>query len=224
MKYIGQLLGGILLGINTLVVLLLWVCAYSPYVNPVAHPVLSCAGLAFPAFLIANVLFLLFWLVVYRRYALLPLLGFLCCYNAIRTYLPINIGGGDVPDGAIKVLSYNTKYFGDVQAHTKERPNAVLEYLANCGADIICMQEHAVLGKLKQKDVDYALRDYPYKKVHNSLSCYSRFPILSTQPIKFENTYNAAEIYRLKVNGDTLTVINNHLESNKLTDEDKEVY
>ena len=38
------------------------VCAYSPYIDPVAHPVWSCAGLAFPAFLIVNLLFLVFWL------------------------------------------------------------------------------------------------------------------------------------------------------------------
>ena len=31
----------------------------------------GCAGLAFPAFLIVNLLFLVFWLVIYRKYALL---------------------------------------------------------------------------------------------------------------------------------------------------------
>lgn len=62
MKYIGRFLGWILLGINLCMVVLLLVCAYSPYIDPVAHPVWSCAGLAFPAFLIVNLLFLVFWL------------------------------------------------------------------------------------------------------------------------------------------------------------------
>ncbi len=224
MKYIGQLLGWILLGINSLVVMLLWVCAYASYINPVDYPALSCMGLAFPIFLVANVLFLFFWLLVYRRYALLPLLGFICCLGAIRIYVPINIGGDDAPEDAVKVLSYNVRYFGDTQPHTKEKPNGVLEYLANSGADVICMQEHWTGGKLSQKDVDYALRDYPYKRIHNALSCYSRFPILSSRPVTFKDTYNAAEIYQLKVGDDTLNVINNHLESNRLTEEDKEVY
>ena len=56
MKYIGRFLGWILLGINLCMVVLLLVCAYSPYIDPVAHPVWSCAGLAFPAFLIVNLL------------------------------------------------------------------------------------------------------------------------------------------------------------------------
>lgn len=76
MKYIGRVLGWILLGINICMAVLLLICAYSSYINPVAHPVWSCAGLAFPAFLITNVLFFFFWLVVYRRYALVSLLTF----------------------------------------------------------------------------------------------------------------------------------------------------
>lgn len=59
MKYIGRVLGWILLGINICMAVLLLICAYSSYINPVAHPVWSCAGLAFPAFLITNVLFFL---------------------------------------------------------------------------------------------------------------------------------------------------------------------
>lgn len=91
MKYIGRFLGWILLGINLCMVVLLLVCAYSPYIDPVAHPVWSCAGLAFPAFLIVNLLFLVFWLVIYRKYALLSFLGLVCSIGAIRTYFPVNV-------------------------------------------------------------------------------------------------------------------------------------
>ena len=83
MKYIGRVLGWILLGINICMAVLLLICAYSSYINPVAHPVWSCAGLAFPAFLITNVLFFFFWLVVYRWYALVSLLTFFCCFGGV---------------------------------------------------------------------------------------------------------------------------------------------
>ena len=99
MKYIGRFLGWILLGINLCMVVLLLVCAYSPYIDPVAHPVWSCAGLAFPAFLIVNLLFLVFWLVIYRKYALLSFLGLVCSIGAIRTYFPVNVFVSDVPEG-----------------------------------------------------------------------------------------------------------------------------
>ena len=229
MKYIGRFLGWILLIINLCMVVLLLICAYSPYIDPVAHPVVSCAGLAFPAFLIVNLLFFIFWLVVYRKYALLSLLGFIGSAGAVRTYMPVNLFASDVPEGAIKVLSYNTMAFEMDRPHTKDNPNPVLEYLGNSNADIICLQEYIVGGRLKKKDVDYALRDYPYKHYYkvsgsNGLGCYSRFPILSAQPVEYASRNNGSVAYTIDVKGDTLLVINNHLESNKLTERDKEVY
>lgn len=158
MRYIGRFLGWMLLGINLCTAVLMLVCAYSPYINPLSHPVWSCAGLAFPAFLIANLLFFLFWLVVYRRYALLSLLSFLGCWGAVRTYFPVNLSSEGVPDNAIKILTYNTMAFDHGRRDLKDNPNPILEYLRNSNADIICLQEYILGSRLKKKDVDYALR------------------------------------------------------------------
>ena len=230
MKYIGKLLGIILLGINAIVALMMFLSAYSPSIDPHAHPVASCMGLFFPIFLLANVLFLIFWLLVYRKFMLFPLLALIGCWGSIRTYFPINGWGEDVPEGAIKILSYNTRAFGEKKPHTKERPNDVLAYLQNSDADVICLQEYIFGGKLKKKDIDYALRDYRYKhyqvlgKGLNGLGCYSRYPILSATPILYKGTRNGSVAYRIKVGNDTLLVINNHLESNKILKSDVETY
>ena len=230
MKYIGKLLGLILLGINAIVALMMFLSAYSPSIDPHAHPVASCMGLFFPIFLLANVLFLIFWLLVYRKFMLFPLLALIGCWGSIRTYFPINGWGEDAPEGAIKILSYNTRAFGEKKPHTKERPNDVLAYLQNSDADVICLQEYIFGGKLKKKDIDYALRDYRYKhyqvlgKGLNGLGCYSRYPILSATPILYKGTRNGSVAYRIKVGSDTLLVINNHLESNKILKSDVETY
>lgn len=229
MRYIGRFLGWMLLGINLCTAVLMLVCAYSPYINPLSHPVWSCAGLAFPAFLIANLLFFLFWLVVYRRYALLSLLSFLGCWGAVRTYFPVNLSSEGVPDNAIKILTYNTMAFDHGRRDLKDNPNPILEYLRNSNADIICLQEYILGSRLKKKDVDYALRAYPYRHYYkasgsNGLGCYSRFPILSAKPVEYKSRNNGSIAYEMAVNGDTVLVINNHLESNKLTEKDKEVY
>lgn len=230
MKYIGQLLGYILLGINAVLALAFLFSAYSPYLNPQTYPIGSCAGLFFPLFLVLNLAFLLFWTVIYRKYALLPLLTLLIGWNSIRTYFPVNWFGSDAPEGAIKILSYNTRAFGERAPHAKEKPNAVLEYLQNSHADIICIQEYIFGGKLKKKDIDYALRDYPYKHYYdlgkgwNGLGCYSRYPILSAKPIEYKTNLNGSIAYYIKVKDDTLVVVNNHLESNKLLESDVEIY
>lgn len=230
MKYIGKLLGWMLLCINAIVAGLMLLSAYSPYLNPSSFPILSCAGLAFPVFLAANLLFLFFWLLIYRKFALLPILAFVCCWGSIRTYTPLNLFAEEKPDGAIKFLSYNTMAFAERQPHKKESSNEVLDYLLNSKADIICLQEYIWGGKLKQQDITYALRSYKYRYYHsfanglNGLGIFSRYPILSATPIKMGSRTNGAIVYQVKVNEDTLLIINNHLESNKIAEVDKEVY
>lgn len=230
MKYIGKLLGWILLGVNVMVILFLLLSAYSPYLHPQDYPILSCFGLAFPIFLCLNLLFLFFWLLVYRKYTLLPILAFVCCWDAVRTYIPMNLFDDEKPEQAIKFLSYNTMAFGNREAHTKDKPNKVLKYLVESDADIICLQECVWGDRLKKKDVDNALKKYKYKhhysfaKGLNGLGVYSRYPILSATPVPIESRSNASIAYRIKVDEDTLLVINNHLESFRIQDADVDIY
>lgn len=230
MRFIGKILGFILLGVNALVVLLMLVSAYSPYINPHEHPIWSCAGLLFPIFLLTNLLFLCFWTAVHWRYAFLPLLAFTCCWDSIRTYFPINVFQDEKPENTLKVLSYNTRAFGNWEKHTKEKPNRTLDYLQKSDADIICLQEYIVNNDLKKKDVDYALRKYPYRHYYllpnewNGLGCYSKYPILSATTIKYESEGNASIAYKIKVDSDTLLVVNNHLESNRIGKSEVDMY
>ena len=232
MKFIGKILALVLLGINALVVLLMLVSAYSPYIDPYLHPMWSCSGLLFPVFLLANLLFLCFWAVVYWRYAFFPLLAFFCCWGSVRTYFPINFSQDEAPENAIKILSYNTCAFGNREKHTKAKPNRTLSYLQESDADIICLQEYIVGGELKKKDVDYALRKYPYRHYHklgksnsrNGLGCYSKYPILSATPVKYNSVGNGSVAYQIKVGNDTLLVINNHLETTRISESDVDIY
>lgn len=50
--------------------------AYSPYLNPKLNPLSSGLGLAFPLFLVINIAFIIFWVFINYRYALVPLIGF----------------------------------------------------------------------------------------------------------------------------------------------------
>lgn len=207
--------------------------AYSPYIQPVEHPLRSCLGLAFPIFLAINVGFLLFWLVIQRyRLALLPLAGLLLAYPQIRAYIPINLHTDQVPEGSLKLLSYNVMAFNGCLK--KDGKNPILSYLQDSGADILCLQEYSSSQSarhLSQRDIDRALKAYPYRRIDklgsaqsNRIACYSKYPILSARKLAYKSGYNGSVAYELKVGKDTLMLINNHLESNKLTKEDKVVY
>ena len=231
MEHIGKVVLYLILAVNALFVGMLILSAYSPYLQPKIHPIASCLGLAFPIFLAVNICFTLFWVIISYRYALLPVIGFLVCIPQIRTYIPINSTVETIPDGSIKFLSYNVMGFNNLEK--KEGKNPILSYLADSEADIICLQEYNSTKNKKyltDEDIRKALKAYPYHSIHNPerggspLACFSKFPILSARPIKYESTYNGSMQYTLKVNEDTITLINNHLESNKLTKEDKVIY
>lgn len=235
MKHFGNFVALIILAINALFTGLLLLAAYSPYIDPESHPVQSCFGLTFPVFVLINGCFLIFWLVIQRyRSALLPLIGFLLCYSQIRTYLPINFHTSTQPEGSIKFLSYNIMGFDG--ASKKDGKNPILTYLKESDADILCLQEYATEESsrhLTQKDVERELKAYPYHRINivgsgsgytNKIACYSKYPILSARVLNYPSEYNGSVIYELKLNEDTITLINNHLESNKLTKEDKDIY
>lgn len=230
MKYLGRLLGWILLAVNLLVVGGMLFAAYSSHIDPVRHPVQSCAGLAFPVFLVLTAAFLLFWLAVCYRHAVVSLAGMLCCLSAIRSYCPLNFGRDEAPEGAIKFLSYNIMGFEADHPDTPDNPNRILAYLRDSDADIICLQEYITGGRLKQSHIDKVLSKYPYKRYHrigqgsNGLACYSRYPIIAARRVDYDSEFNGSVVYTIRKGQDTLTVINNHLESNKLTIDDRETY
>ena len=214
MEHIGKFVLYLILAVNALFVGMLILSAYSPYLQPKIHPIASCLGLAFPIFLAVNICFTLFWVIISYRYALLPVIGFLVCIPQIRTYIPINSTVETIPDGSIKFLSYNVMGFNNLEK--KEGKNPILSYLADSEADIICLQEYNSTKNKKyltDEDIRKALKAYPYRSIHNpekggsQLACFSKFPILSARPIKYESTYNGSMQYTLKVNEDTITLI-----------------
>ena len=232
-RSVGNFLGKVLLTINVLVALLMVLCAFSSYISPYTFPVLSCAGLAFPIFLLLNFLFFAFWLFFNRRYALLPLVVMFVCIGQIRAFLPVNISMKQVPDDAIKILSYNVMFYDSHQPHTEESPNEIVRYIQNSNADIVCLQEASFNNSnskkfLSEKVFRKALSTYPYFSFHKEKGsgwvCLSRFPILSTRSIPYESVGNGTVAYELKVGNDTLLLVNNHLESNKLSIDDRAAY
>lgn len=234
MKRIGKIAIYTIVLVNLFFIALLLLSAYSPYIAPQTSPLLSCMGLTFPVFLFINCCFLLFWLVIRYKLVWIPLLGFLLCFPQIRTYVPVNFrtNESNIPEKSIKLLTYNVMNFNTMKKLNGVSP--ILEYIKESGADIVCLQEFvpAVNRKyLTQENINDQLKMYPYKRVHkvgslggNGVACYSKYPILSAREIAYESRSNGSILYEIKVGNDTISLINNHLESNKLSVEDRETY
>lgn len=214
----------VFIAINLLVIVAMIFCALTAYLPPRHYSGVSYWGLAFPVFLVLDVLFVVFWLIFKWRLVALPLGGMLLCASSIRTYCPFNFVR-DVPEGSLKILSYNTMSFGaDYRGSLEE--NSVYLYIKNSGADIVCLQEAM---KAKTDEMAEVLCDlYPYTSLRlvtdNYMVCFSKYPIIDCYIVEYPSDKNASYVYEVKVNDDTLLVVNNHLESYKLTSSDKDDY
>lgn len=229
MKKVLKILLLPVLAINMLAALLLVCCAFSPILPAERMPLLSLAGLAFPIALVANVFFLVFWLFVYWRYALVSLITCLVCFAQIRTFFPVNIGKQSPPKNSLKVLSYNI-LSPNINDSNTNASNVTIAYLEAADADIICLQEFQFATLKKRQQL---LKKYPYKSYNLSsesqatahhLGCLSKYPILSSEKIKLESTSNGCTKYRILHEGDTIVVYNCHLQSNHIHDNDKSAY
>lgn len=214
----------IFIAINLLMIVAMNFCAYTSCLPPQNTPQYSYFGLMFPVFLAFNMLFVFFWLIFKWKWALLPLVGMALCASSVRAYFPINFSS-EPPAGCIKVLSYNVMAFGDDKSVPWE-DNPILKYLLKSGADVICLQE------ARKSFVDSALDSitsiYPYYhfqlETDNYIACFSKFPIDSVVKINYPTTTNHSYAYEMRVGEDTLLLINNHLESYRLSSADKDDY
>lgn len=208
---------------NILVVVMMLLTGYSGYVNPVDHPLWAASGMAFPLVLAANVIFIPVWLLLRRRYLLIPLLGIVFCFSPVRTYIPFNFVS-ELPEGSIKVISFNVHLFEGWRYHTR-RDNPTVNYLLDADADIICLQE-AGLSEVRNVKVDKLMaKRYPYvsrtMNQSNGVALYSKWPILSTERIEYASAGNVSDASLVLIDGDTVLVVNNHLETYGLSPDDK---
>lgn len=228
MKLLKKIPLFIFAAINLLMIVAMLFCAYTSCLPSQEYPQWSYFGLIFPVLLAINVFFVLFWLVFKWKWVTLPLVGMALCASSIRAYFPINLPS-EPPIGCIKVMSYNVMAFAEDR--TKATPdswneNPILKYLLGSGSDIICLQE--ARKSFVDKAIDSISTIYPYYhyelETDNYIACFSKFPIESVTKIEYPTSTNHSYAYELRVGKDTLLLINNHLESYKLSPSDKDDY
>lgn len=219
----------LLTGANIATIVVLLLVGYSDRLNPTDHPMLSTVGMTFPFFLLANMGFLFFWLVFKWNRVWVPVAGFFLAYVPISIYMPIH-PAQDVPEGAIKLISYNVCCYGGNYKY-EDGFGKVAEYLRDQQPDIVCVQEDADTWRR------YVFQEYakflPYNDTLilvsnnltiNALGIHTRYPIVKRERLAYESKGNGSGAWWLQVGDDTLIVVNNHFESCHLTKEDRQQY
>lgn len=223
-KKITRLFTQLFLGANIVTIILMIVTGYSYLIDPSKFSIVAIWGMFFPVFLLVNIIFLFFWLFFKPTKAFYPFIALLVCFYPVRMYFGIN-PVREIPSDAFKVMSYNVLDFrGTPENKLESKGNKLVAFLINEDCDVVCLQE-ANDNFLSETDKKSLLRQYPYyvstKRNGNCLAAYSKYPILKTDTIDYESEGNQSAAYTLQTPFGQLLVVNNHLESNHLTNEEK---
>lgn len=216
-------------GANIATIIMMWLVGYSDHLNPTDHPVLSCVGMTFPIFLLVNLAFLFLWLIFKFRMIWIPILGYIVAYVPITIYIPLNLKSVEVPESAIKLISYNVCEYGGNYKY-EQGFEKVRDFLFEENPDIVCLQEDVDTWRrycFKHYEKKFAYNDtvqFNQGELINGIGIHTRFPIIRRERIPYQSMYNGSVAWYLQIGNDTVIVINNHFEGTHLSTEDRQAY
>ena len=221
--------------INIIFAVLLLSSYLSAYVNPGIITVFAFLGLAYPALLLINLLFFLFWLIRGKRKLLLSLVVVLIGYQPFIRHVQI-LPGREAPEtGVMKMLSYNVQNMvhSNIGIEQAEIRKEIFTFIGSQQADIACIQEFSARGRdfegvfEEMKDLThytyYYYENYNPKKTNriDALVILSNYPAAATNTLSIPGAYHHFGIYADLINDeDTFRIYNLHLASIKLQHED----
>ncbi len=215
---------------------------YSYLIDPELISCTATWGMAFPFFVGADLIFIVVWLILKPRKIWVPILALRLCLPPTEKYCGLSIinpkthsnqtSDSDVDSTTeqeaptLKLLSFNTYHYQGYNEKYTPHTCPIGEYLIEQDADIICLQECNPKG-LSAATKDALKKIYPYSRydhkggVGTYLAIYSKYPIEKMDSVPYESRCNFSLAYTLRTPQGHILVINNHLESNCLTAEER---
>ena len=209
-------MGKLIYGFNALAAALLVISFVLPYLPPSTFPTLSILNLVVSPLLFINILFVVYWLLRFRRHIWISLIVLVIAYFHFNPFFEMS-SEGDASnfEKTLSIMSYNVRLFNAYEPKNDEVAVAdkMTELLNLEDPDILCVQEYYADHK-----ADFSR--YPYQFIHfkdpdQNLghAIFSKYPLIHKGGFDFENSYNNAIYADAIVGDDTIRVYNLHLQS-----------
>ncbi|MFN3342366.1 MAG: endonuclease/exonuclease/phosphatase family protein [Flavobacteriales bacterium] len=200
------------------------------YTDPAWFWPVAFFGLAYPVFLLLNLLLLLTWALRRSKWLFIPLIVFLVGFNHFRHFYQITLWSGPKNENntQVKIVSWNVRLFDlyNYKDHTTIR-NSIFTVLKREDADVYCFQEFFYSGVdgyfetrdtmvtfLRARNVHEGYTHVQRMDQHFGLAIFSVYPILNRGKVKFPGDNHNGAIYAdLSTGKDTLRIYNTHLSS-----------
>jgi endonuclease/exonuclease/phosphatase family metal-dependent hydrolase len=215
----------IILVLNVLLVLATFCAYFAPKIDPHQFWIFSFFGLFYPIFVIANLVFVCYWLFVDMKYSLVSILAILVGWSNIGSYIGYNTDKISNNPHDISIISFNignALEAYDKKADVKEdKQNKMNRFLSRFDdEDIICLQE---VGNYATDVINKKFKPYNIYKTDKGAVILSKHKIIKKGVIEFGTKTNSCLWADLLVGVDTLRIYNVHLRSNNITKDANEM-
>ncbi|HOF15398.1 MAG TPA: endonuclease/exonuclease/phosphatase family protein [Bacteroidales bacterium] len=223
-----NLLNFIFIVLNIVFAILLLLSYLANYISPEKYFFIAFMGLSYPYLLLANTLFLFYWIIQLHRFFLLSLICIAIGFSFIPRLYQFKKKEVEQQDStSIKIMSYNVNIFG--LYNSKNTSDSIFNYIQKEKPNIICFQEYFQNNKhYKYDDTIINKTKAKYKhlyikgKSHQfGLATFSVFPIINKGIIILPKaTTNKAMFTDIAIKQDTIRVYNIHFQSIKFEETD----
>lgn len=228
--------------LNILAAFVYLIAAFAPYLHPAKWWFISLLGLGFVFACVTHILFIIFWLVLKPRYALISFLTLLIGWKSISVFFafhPNNEFSHKKPKTTLRVVHWNVARFIETTRNNNKGSQTrlkMMQELKDQNADVLCLSEffHST-DSVYYDNINHVMNKLGYPYYHYSWdgdggqqwhgeAIFSKHPIVDSgtkhypKPTMPEALIHADIVF----NGDTIRFYTTHLQSVKFRKRDYE--
>lgn len=200
---------------NLLVASLMIVAFVLPYVPPSRFPVISILSLGVPVLIIINIIFAIYWGLLFNRRFFLSFTVLTISFFYFNVFYEMSSeGDASKYKNTLSILSYNVRLFNAFEKKSHgDVPSIFNEIVAKSNPEVIFIQEYYGGHKLDFSAYPYQYLRFKTKNTNLGHAIFSKYPLINTGAFDFKNSGNNV-VYADMVKGkDTIRLYNLHLQS-----------
>lgn len=226
---VRKIFRSIFLTINCILAFLFLLACLVPYLNPSRWWFMGLFGLAFPYLALLLLLFIIFWLIVKSKWALVPLFVLLIGWKQLSVLFAMHRYETFMPkkdSTYLRILDWNIRSFegisGKVDRKSADR-SAIPETVIAQNADVVCLQEFNSSSRrdniapfISRYPYHYFSRDFELSRYnyHGGTIIFSRYPIVDSGRIPYPDSLSGSIIYAdIQTPRKIIRVFTTHLQS-----------
>lgn len=190
------------------------------YISPAQSCVAPFIGLALSFLLIANVCMIIYWIIRWRVWFVVPIIAILINYQYIGRMFNVSTNKEDSNINCVKIATFNSDNFGSLWL--PQTVKEVATYLQEQQIDVVCFQEfNKGNNNFPLDSICNVLKNWKYKSIpiapdslnRLQLAVFSRYPIKNEVLYTFKNTGNCAMSCDLNVCDKVIKIFNVHFQT-----------